>query len=96
MPRLAQPIPHRLLIMLALILTLSLAMPELADGKHKRPKRRSGTAEFTVSFVDAGPPRAFTCTWEASFAMTTCALRLRVRLSLIRMIRIRSGVTHFR
>ena len=55
---------HRLSVMLGLMLIVSLAMPELADSRHKRPQRRSGTAEFTNSFVEAGlQPRTFTCEW---------------------------------
>ena len=57
---LSRPTPHRLMIMLSLILALAIAVPEIASGKHRRPKRRSSTAGFTASFI---PPSAFTCSW---------------------------------
>jgi hypothetical protein len=48
------------MIMLSLVLALAVAMPEVASGKHKRPKRRMSTAGFTASFI---PPTSFNCTW---------------------------------
>jgi hypothetical protein len=57
---LTRPTLHRLMIVLSLLLALTVAMPEVASGKHKRPKRRMSTAGFTASFI---PPTSFNCTW---------------------------------
>ena len=64
---------RRLLILLALLLTLAVAMPELASGKHRRPKIRKGTAAFVVGFGSPTgsrdppdpiiSPGRFECSW---------------------------------
>ena len=65
---------HRLVILLGLILTLAVAMPDVAPGKHRRPKIRKGTAAFVAGFgsptgssdpsapIPISPTR-FDCTW---------------------------------
>jgi hypothetical protein len=74
MARLSRPTPHQVLMMLGLIATLALAMPDLASGKHRRPKSRISTAEFAAGFGDPSgasnpPPPFFTsphrfdCSW---------------------------------
>jgi hypothetical protein len=52
----------RVLVSVSLLLALTLALPDLADGKHKRPKRRNGVAAFAPAFTpEIG---AFTCAWS--------------------------------
>jgi hypothetical protein len=45
-----RPTRHRLGILLGLILTLGVATPQLASGKHRQPKLRYGTAAFVAGF----------------------------------------------
>jgi hypothetical protein len=73
MALLTRPTCHRLVILLALILTLAVAMPDLAPGKHRRPKVRQGTAAFVAGFGSptgsSDPPAPiisptrFECNW---------------------------------
>jgi hypothetical protein len=65
MAGIASRLPHRLFIALTMVLALALAMPDAGDSRHKRPKRRTGTAGFADGFpVPASP--AFSCTWQDS------------------------------
>ena len=80
MARLALPTPHRLAITLSLVLTLAVAMPQPAWGKHHRPIARISLAKFVAGFGHpagfadpADPPFAhftsphtFSCTWLES------------------------------
>jgi hypothetical protein len=63
---------YRLALALTAVLSLALALPDGADGKHKRPNRRNSVATFAVDFtVPAGG--AFTCVWsEAPFHDYNC------------------------
>jgi hypothetical protein len=74
MALLTRPTCHRLAIVVSLLLTLTVAMPDLASGKHRRPKVRQGTAAFVVGFGSptgssdpSAPipisPRRFECSW---------------------------------
>ena len=62
MARLTRPTPHRLIVALSLLLAIAVALPESTSARHKKPKRASGTPEFTASFTP--PPAEFRCTWE--------------------------------
>lgn len=53
---------YRLFVALSVLLALSLAVPDIADGKDKRPKRRNGVAAFAPGFTPA--IGAFTCVWS--------------------------------
>ena len=60
---------HRLMIMLSLVLAVAVATPELASGKHKRPRHRTSLAGFVPTSLppeptDFIPPSTFTCTWN--------------------------------
>jgi hypothetical protein len=65
MAGIARRVPHRLLIVLTMVLGLALAMPDAGDARHKRPKRRTGIAGLS-SFVI--PSTVFSCTWEEDLA----------------------------
>lgn len=54
---------YRLFIALSVLLALSLTVPDVADGKHKRPKRRNGVATFDGGFT-VPPLGAFACAWS--------------------------------
>jgi hypothetical protein len=68
---------HRLLIPVGVLLAVTLALPDVADGKHKRPKRRNSVAAFAPGFMpEIG---AFTCVWsEAPFHDYGCNAGLSV------------------
>jgi hypothetical protein len=52
----------RFLVALSVLAALSLVVPDGADGKHKRPKRRNSVANFEKGF-DVPPVGSFTCAW---------------------------------
>jgi hypothetical protein len=59
----AWPRWSRLLVALSLLSALSLLVPDGADGKHKRPKRRNSLAIFEKGF-DVPAIGSFTCVWN--------------------------------
>jgi hypothetical protein len=68
---LEQPTPHRLAALLSVVLLMLVALPEVASGKHKRPKGRNSVATFVDTTVDPPPfppgtfpPSTFTCVWK--------------------------------
>lgn len=67
MAGIASRLPHRLFIALTMVLALALAMPDAGDSRHKRPKRRTGTAGFAVGSLPDGflaSSSAFSCAWQ--------------------------------
>jgi hypothetical protein len=52
----------RFLVALSVLAALSLLVPDGADAKHKRPKRRNSLAIFENGF-DVPPVGSFTCMW---------------------------------
>jgi hypothetical protein len=65
MAGIASRLPHRLVIALTMVLALALAMPDTGDSRHKRPKRRTGTAGFADAFAAPASP-VLSCAWQDS------------------------------
>jgi hypothetical protein len=71
-----RPTPHRLVLLLSLVLVLLVALPEVAAAKHRRPIFRNSLASFVEDPVEPRvPPATFTCEWleEAPYHDYACA-----------------------
>jgi hypothetical protein len=54
----------RPLAVISVLLAVSLALPELADARHKRPKRRNSIATFAMDGMPVPASGVFTCGWS--------------------------------
>ena len=62
----------RLVLALTAVLSLALALPDGAEGKHKRPNRRNSVATFATDFT-VPADGSFTCVWsEAPYHDYNC------------------------
>ena len=60
----ARPSSLQFLAALSLLVAFSLALPDVGDARHKRPKRRNSIARIVIDGMPVPASGAFTCVWS--------------------------------